>query len=258
MTELGQTCVHQHRFSTGTARPTRQQFYRASPTMKNEIEKQTKEMLHDDIIEPSTSPWNSPVVLVKKSNGEMRLCVDYRHLNSVTEPECFPLPRLEDVFDTIGISKTKIFSVLDLRSGFWQIPLDPGTKHKTAFVTHHGIFQFKRLLFGLRNATFQMLTAQVLQGLKWKFVLVYVDDILLFCDTFENHLQHLQLVFDRLRSANLKLKPPKCKFALQKVNYLGHIISKDRIEVNPEKIAVVKSFPKPKKSKASAEFPWTV
>lgn len=92
MTELAQTSVHQHRINTGTARPTRQQFYRASPTMKNEIEKQTKEMLHD-IIEPSTSPWNSPVVLVKKSNGEMRFCVDYRRLNSVTEPECFPLPR---------------------------------------------------------------------------------------------------------------------------------------------------------------------
>lgn len=256
MTELGQTSVHQHRINTGTARPTRQQFYRASPTMKNEIEKQTKEMLHDDIIEPSTSPWNSPVVLVKKSNGEMRFCVDYRRLNSVTEPECFPLPRLEDVFDTIGNSKAKIFSVLDLRSGFWQIPLDPETKHKTAFVTHHGIFQFKRLPFGLQNAptTFQMLMTQVLQGLNWKFVLVYVDDILLLSDTFENHLQHLQLVFDRLRSANLKLKPSKCKFALQKVNYLGHIISKDGIEVNPEKIAVVKSFPIPKNQKQVRSF----
>lgn len=167
----------------------------------------------------------------------MRFCVDYRRLNSVTEPECFPLPRLEDVFDTIGNSKAKIFSVLDLRSGFWQIPLDPETKHKTAFVTHHGIFQFKRL-----------------QGLNWKFVLVYVDDILLFSDTFENHLHHLQLLFDRLRSANLKLKPSKCKFALQKVNYLGHIISKDEIEVNPEKIAVVKFFPKPKNQKQVRSF----
>ena len=152
MTELGQTTVHYHKINTGSARPQKQQFYRATPVVKCEIEKQTKEMLQDGIIEPSTSPWNSPVVLVKKSNGELRFCVDYRRLNNVTEPECFPLPRLEDVFDTIGNSKAQVFSVLDLRSGFWQIPLDPETKHKTAFVTHHGIFQFNRLPFGLRNA----------------------------------------------------------------------------------------------------------
>ena len=135
--------------------------------MKSEIAKQTNEMLQDSRnIELSKSPWNSPVVLVKKSNGELRFCVDYRRLNNVTEPECFPLPRI-DVFDTIGNSKAQVFSVLDLRSGFWQITLDPETKHKTAFLTHHGILQFNRLPFGLRNAptTLQMLKTQVLQGL---------------------------------------------------------------------------------------------
>ena len=133
--------------------------------MKREIAKQTKEMLKDSRnIEVPKSPWNSPVVLVKKSNGELRFCVDYRRLNNVTEPECFPLPRIDDVFDTIGNSKAQVFSVLDLRSGFWQITLDPETKHNTAFLRLHGIFQFNRLPFGLRNAptTLQMLMTQML------------------------------------------------------------------------------------------------
>ena len=137
-----------------------------------------------------------------------------------------------------------------------HIPLDPETKHKTAFVTHHGIFQFNRLPFGLRNAptTFQMLMTQVLQGLNWKFVLVYVYDILVFSQNFNQHLDNLQQVFDRLKSANLKLKPSKCEFAAKKVNYLGHVISKNGIQVNPDKIEVVKSFPTPKNPKQVRSF----
>ena len=160
--------------------------------MRQETERQIKEMLKNDVIEESTSPYQSPVVMVKKSNGQYRFAVDYRKLNSITELVSFPIPKLDEVFDTVADSKSKIFSVLDLASGFWQVPLDEETKHKTAFITHQGLYQFKRLPFGLTNAptSYQMLMTKVLQELNWKIALIYIDDILVFSKSFEEHLQH--------------------------------------------------------------------
>ncbi|PIK57744.1 hypothetical protein BSL78_05352 [Apostichopus japonicus] len=129
----------------GSAPPQRQRFYRTTPKIKDEIEKQVNDMLQNGIIEPSISEWQSPVVLVKKKDGSYRFAVDYRKLNSVTRPMHFPLPLLEDVFDAVGESEAQIFSVLDLFSGFWQVPMDPDSKHKAAFVTHHGVYQWKKL-----------------------------------------------------------------------------------------------------------------
>lgn len=151
-------------------------------------------MLQNNIIEPSNSDWYSPVVLVPKKNGEFRFPIDYRKLNKVTRPASFPLPKLEDVVYAIGEADAKIFSVLDLASGFWQIPMDPSTKHKAAFITHTGIYEWTRMPFGLRNApiTFQMVMTQILRGLHWKQALVYVDDILIYSKKFEAHLHHLK------------------------------------------------------------------
>ena len=125
------------------------------------------------------------------------MAIDYRRLNKVTIPILHPLPRLEDGFDSIGESSATIFSTLDLKSAFYQIPLDPETKHKSAFITHEGVFEFNRLPYGLKNApmSFQMLMSEVLRGLNWKFVLCYIDDILLFSKTFEEHLEHLKPSF---------------------------------------------------------------
>lgn len=246
--ELGTTDVHFHTIDTGDAKPVHQRFYRSSPAQKAEIDKQIQDMLNSDIIEPSTSPWASPVVLVKKKNGDFRFAVDYRHLNKVTKPMSFPLPRPDDVYDTIGESHAQIFTVLDLASGSWQIPLDHNSQAKTAFTSHSGNYQFKKLPFGLMNApvSFQMVMTQVLRGLTWQFALVYVDDIIIFSPNFDTHLTHLNAVFDRFRSANLKLKPQKCHFAAKEVTYLGHVISKQGIKVNPDKTAVIQSFPVPK------------
>lgn len=123
----------------------------------------------------------------EKEKCQLRFAVDYRELNAVTKQFTFPLPRLEDVFDTIGSSQAKLFSTLDLASGFWQIPMDSDTKHKSAFVTPSGVYQWKRMPFGLVNApaSFQALMTQVLRGLNWKTCLVYVDDILVFSNSFK-------------------------------------------------------------------------
>ena len=247
-TDLGTTDLHFHRIDTGDAKPVHQRFYRTSPAHKAEIERQIHDMLKADIIEPSTSPWASPVVLVKKKNGDFRFAVDYRRLNQVTTPMSFPLPRPDDVYDTIGESHASIFTVLDLASGFWQIPLEQDSRAKTAFTSHSGNYQFKKLPFGLMNApvSFQMVMTQVLRGLTWKFALVYVDDIIIFSPDFDTHVQHLTTVFDRLRHAKLKLKPQKCHFAAKEVTYLGHVISKHGVKVDSKKTSVVTTYPVPK------------
>ena len=254
--ELGCTNVHQHRIETGNAPPQRKRPYRVSPQIKQHIDEQIEDMLKNDIIEPSNSLWAAPVVMCKKKDNTYRFAVDYRDLNAVTEPINFPLPRLEDVIDSVGENNSKIFTVLDLKAGFHQIPLDEETKHKTTFVTHSGCYAFKRLPYGLRNApiAFQCVMAQVLQGINFKYALVYVDDILIHSSTFDEHLIHLQSVFDRLNDANLKLQPKKCQFAAKRVEYLGHYFSKNGIEVNPSKIAAVKNYPVPKTRKQLKAF----
>lgn len=245
---LGRTDLYQHKIETNDAPPQSRGMYRQGPILKAETDKQVEELLKVGMIEPSDSEWYSPVVMIKKKSGDYRFAIDYRPLNKVTKPISFPLPRLEDVFDTLGESKAQVFSVLDLASGYWQIPLHPETKHKTAFITHQGIFEWNRLPFGLRNApaSFQKLMTKVMQGLHWKSVLVYVDDFLIFSKTFNEHLQHLSEVFDRLRNAKLTLKPSKCQFAVNRVLYLGHILSKHGVEVDKSKTDAITTFPIPK------------
>ncbi len=254
--ELGCTDIHHHRIETGDAAPIKQRPYRTTPEKHQEIERQIKEMSDADLIQPSVSVWQSPVVLVKKKSGQYRFAVDYRRLNQVTEPISYPLPRIEDVFDSIGEAKAKLFSVLDMASGYWQIPLDPETAHKTSFVTHSGVYSFRKLPFGLMNAPscFSMVMGEVLRGLTFKYALVYVDDILVYSPNFAEHLSHLQDVFDRLRKAGLKLKPEKCQFAASRVPYLGHYITRSGVEMDEAKLKVVKSFPVPKSQKQVRSF----
>ena len=176
--ELGCANVQKHT-ATGQAAPRCKRPYRVSPKIKQHIEVQIEEMLEHDIIEPSNSLWAAPGVMCKKKDGTYRFAIDYRDLNAVTEPINFPIPRLEDVLDSVGENNSKIFTVLDLRAGFHQLPLDEKTAHKTTFVTHNGCFSFKHLLYGLRNApiAFQTAMSHILRGINFKYALVYVDDI---------------------------------------------------------------------------------
>ena len=254
--ELGKTNMHFHRIDTTTDKPVKSRPYSQTPAARKETDVQIEHMLKHDIIEESTSQYHSPVVLVKKKNGSYRFAVDYRKLNSVTEGMSFPIPRIKEALDTIADSKAAIFSVLDLASGFWQVPLDPDTKHKTAFITHRGLYHFKRMPFGLMNApmTYQMLMTKVLKELNWKIALIYIDDILVFSKSFEDHVQHLRLVFQKLREANLTLQPTKCYFASSRVKYLGHVISKHGIQVDPDNTAAVETFPTPRNVKQVRSF----
>lgn len=241
---------------TGDAPPVRKPFYRQSPQVMEEMNKQLDALLKHGIIEESDSEYQSPVVMVKKKGGELRFCVDYRMLNKQTKPKYFPLPRLNDVFDSLGKANAKIFSSLDLMHGYWQVGMDKNTAHKSAFVTPSGVYQWCRMPFGLVSApgSFQLLLTKVFRGLTYQIALVYVDGVLIYSQSFEQHLKHLELIFDRLRKANLKLKPSKCKFALPEVTYLGHRISKDGVKVDISKTEVVRTFPIPKNQKQLRSF----
>ena len=246
---LGKTELQYHRIDTGNARPVAQRFYRTSPKMREEMERQIKELLENGLIEPSTSEWRSPVVTLKKpGDAGYRFAIDYRKVNAVSEKTSFPLPRLDDVWDAIGEAKATYFTVLDMASGFWQLPLHPETKHKSSFITQQGQYQWNMMPFGLSNdtSTFQMTMSKVFGDLIFKSILIYVDDLIVYSSSFEQHLKDLEQVFNRLRQHNLALKPSQCHFAAQKVDYLGHVISKEGTKPNPNKTAVIDTYPVPK------------
>ena len=244
--ELGHTSLVEHHIDTGDSRPIYRQPYRVSPAVRNSIDHHVQQMLDQGIIQPSVSPWAAPVVLVRKKDGTERFCVDYRQLNKVTKRDSHPIPHIQDTLDCLH--GTSYFSCLDLRSGYWQVEVDDDSKPKTAFATHSGLYEFRRMPFGLANApsTFQRLMHAVLRGLQYQICLVYLDDIIVYSRSFADHINHLNDVFSRLRSANVKLKPSKCSFARSSVEYLGHVVSRDGIRPDPSKIAAVATFPVPR------------
>ena len=253
---LGDHEEHSHPVHTSDKRPNTQGSYRTAPKMQREISRQIEVLLKHGIIEPSCSEWQSPVVLVKKKDGSYRFACDYRRLNDLTEKMSYPMPKLEDVWDLIGEVKPQYFSVLDLASGFWQIRMDPATKHKAAFVCQNGQFVWNRMPFGLKNSpiTFQQTMNDVLRDLITKCCIVYVDDIIVFSKDFDTHLEDLQKVFDRLEKANLTLKLSKCQFAVQRVKYLGHVLSTEGISPDPEKLNIVQNWSPPKNPKQVRQF----
>ena len=223
--DLGTTDQMTHSIDTDDHRPIRQPPRRLPFSLRSKTNELVKEMLDQGIIQPSKSPWASPVVLVEKKDGTVRFCVDYRRLNSVTNMEVFPLPRIDDSLDMLA--KSKFFSTLDLASGFWEVKMEPSSREKTAFVTHSGLYEFSVMPFGLVNApsTFQRLMEAVLAGLSGEKCIVYIDDILVPGATWEEHLHNLRDVFEHLRSANLKLKSKKCRLAEHEVEYLRYVLS---------------------------------
>ena len=244
-TDMGRTDIVQHKINTGSAQPIKQPPRRVPYAKRDEAAQEVQRMLDTGVIEPSNSPWSSPVVLVTKKDGSLRYCIDYRKLNSVTIKDSYPLPRIDDSLDALRGSKW--FSCLDLASGYWQLMLDPADKEKTAFVTQQGLFQFRVLPFGLCNApaTFERLMESVLAGLNFETCLLYLDDIIVFSDTFEKHIDGLEKVLQRLRSAGLKVFPKKCQFFQEEVAFLGHVVNRDGIATSPDKISAVQEWPIP-------------
>ena len=178
--ELGRTNVLQHEIHTGDASPICQQFRRVCPQKRQEMRNLLSEMLERDVIKPSCSPWASPVVLVKKKDGTSRFCVDYRKVNTITRKDAYPLPRVDDLLDTLAGSR--LFSTLDLIRGYWQVEIHPRDKGKTAFCTSEGLYEFNVMPFGLCNgpATLQRLMNLLLAGIQWTSCLVYLDDIIVW------------------------------------------------------------------------------
>ena len=221
---------------------------------KEIIEREIQDMLAKGVIEPSSAAWSAPVVLVKKKDGAIRFCVDYRKLNSVTSPDNFPLPRLEDTLDTLA--GNAVFSTMDLKSGYWQIPVAEEDKDKTSFVTHQGLHRWTRAPFGLRNmpAIFQRLMTKVLAGLTWTSVLVYIDDLIVFGRDFQEHLLRLDSVLVRLKAAGLTVNLDKCCFGMLEVHHLGHIISARGIQPDPKKMAAVANMVAPRNVKGVQQF----
>ena len=252
--DLGRTNLTKHHIDTGDSQPIHQLPRRVSPACCQEVRQLLTEMLKNDIIQPSNRPWSSPIILVRKRDGSTRFCIDYRKVNSVKRKDAYPLPRVDDILDTLGGSKW--FSTLDLKSGYWQVEVDSSSREKTAFTTSEGLYEFKVMSFGLCNApaTFQRLMNRVLCDVNWVECLVYIDDTVVIGRTFKQHLSNLGTVLSRLRQAGLKLQPAKCKLCQKEVRFLGHVISENGIATDPEKTAVNATWPVPESKKNIQQF----
>ena len=253
-TELGRTNRLQHHIRTSDANPIRQTMRRVPMAQRDEMRQLLTRMLQEGVVEPSTSPWASPVVLVRKKDGTTRFCIDYQRLNAVTHKDAYPLPRIDETLDTLHGSHW--FSTLDLLSGYWQVEVAESDRPKTAFSTPEGHYQFRVMPFGLCNApaTFQRLMDLVLTGLQWKECLVYLDDVIILGRTFQEHICNIQSVLQRLRESGLRLKPSKCCFLRDQVTYLGHVISRDGIATDPAKTERVASWPVPNSKREVQKF----
>ena len=253
-TDLGRTNKMRHNIETGDSPPIRQGDRRLPPHRRDEVRRLLSQMLEGGVIEPSSSPWAAPVVLVQKKDGSTRFCVDYRKLNEVTRKDAYPLPRIDMTLDALNGSQW--FSTLDLVSGYWQMELEESAKPKMAFCTTEGLYQFKVIPFGLCNApaSFQRLMDLVLTRLQWSQCLVYLDDIIILGHSFNEHIQNIDVVFQRLRHAGLRLKSSKCAFFRKEVQYLGRIISRDGVATDPHKTAKVATWPTPSNKREVQQF----
>lgn len=219
--------------------------YRMAPAELKELKSQLEELLNKGYIRPSVSPWGAPVLFVKKKDGTMRLCIDYRELNKVTIKNRYPLPRIDDLFDQL--KGARIFSKIDLRSGYHQLRIKEEDIPKTAFRTRYGHYEFIVMPFGLTNApaAFMDLMNRTFQPYLDQFVVVFIDDILVYSGSQGDHKQHLRVVLDTLRKERLYAKLSKCEFWLNSVSFLGHVISNNGVAVDPQKIKAILDWSRP-------------
>ena len=252
--DLGYTETYKHKIPTIDDIPVTQPFRRIPPTQYQEVKEHIQKLLEDQIIVESYSPYASPIIVVRKKDGSIRLCVDYRKLNAKTVKDAFPLPRIEESLDAVGTAKW--FSTLDLASGFNQVAMDDGDRHKTAFITPFGLYEYNRMPFGLTNApaTFNRLMQRCLNEMIFQILLVYLDDIIVFLETFDEHLERLDRVLTRLKEHGLKLKPSKCCFLRERVTYVGHQLSANGVSPDPDKIVAVEEWKVPNSVKELRSF----
>ena len=245
-TDLGNTDLIKHEIHLKDETPFKDPYRRIPPALFEEVREHLKEMLEAGAIRESTSPFSSNVVLVRKKDNSLRFCIDFRKLNARTIKDAYSLPRIDETIDSLAGSK--YFSKLDLRSGYWQVEIKEEDKFKTAFtVGPLGFYECNRMAFGLTNApaSFQRLMERCMGDLNLKECLIYLDDIIIFSKTFDEHMKPLEACFERRKQHGLKLKGSKCEFLQRETQYLGHIVSESGIKTDPDKISALRSWPVP-------------
>ena len=247
--KLETTNVVEMNIDTGNAHPIKQRPYRIPLAKMQIVEEELDKMLAEGIIEPSSSPWASPLTLVPKKDGSIRFCVDYRRLNEVTRKDAYPLPRIQDIFDQLD--GAKVFTTMDLKSGYWQVKMAPDSVEKTAVSTHRGLFQFKRMQFGLTNApaVFQRMMNSVLAKFVGKFCLIYLDDIIIYSPDEAIHHTHVEQILAELQKHGLVVKESKCHFGLAEVKLLGYVVSAEGLKADPDKVAAIRDMAPPTNKK---------
>jgi hypothetical protein len=250
----GLCTLYKHKINTGEHLPISTNLYPMNQAKRKLFDETFYELIKYDIIERSKSPWSANSFIVPKPDGSQRFVINYKPLNAITVPDQYPMSRMDDMLAILGGSK--YFSTFDLAKGFYQICMAEEDKEKTAFISHHGLWQFKKLAMGLRNspATFVRCIDQVLGDLKWKNCCVYFDDILIFSKTYEEHLEHITQVLTKLKEAGLTIHPNKVQLCRQKLKFLGHIIEPGKSHPNPEKVEKLKQYPLPRSATQVMQF----
>lgn len=248
------TSFAEHEINTGDHSPIYVPPYKVPAGKKQVLKEEIDKLIQDGIIEECESPWGAPIVLVEKEGGGVRLCVDYRKMNAITVSDGYPMPRIDELLHDAKI--TPFMTTIDLRSGYHQVSVKKEHRDKTCFVTPYGTYRYLRMPFGLRNApaTFQRLMDRFKSGLSGVSIFAYLDDIIVLSETFEKHLSDLNRVFNRLKLFGLRGKREKCRFACVEVRYLGHLITTEGIQVNPDKVSAIMKIPSPKNQKQVQSF----
>ena len=243
--DLGLTTLIEHTIDVGNHGPIKQAPRRVPAAFASEEENVIKQLENQGVIRKSTSPWASPICLVRKRSGKIRPCVDYRRLNEITVKDAFPLPRISDCLD--AVAGAQYFSTFDMTSGFHQVKIKESDIPKTAFCTKYGLYEYLTMPMGLSNspAVFQRLMEFVLSSYQWHICLIYLDDVLVFGSNFDEHMDRVDQVLDRITQAGLKLRPEKCWLLQSSVNFLGHTISSEGVLPNPDNLAKIQQWPVP-------------
>jgi len=250
----GLCTLYKHSINTGDAKPIKCRNFPMTPGKRKVFDETFDELLKYDIIEPSQSPWSSNGFVVTNNDNSLRFVLNYKPINAVTKSDVYPINRIDEMLAHLGSSN--YMSTYDLSKGFFQIEMNDEGKEKTAFISHRGLWQFKRMPMGLKNspATFQRMVDNVLGDNKWLIVLVYFDDIMVFSTTFEKHLEDNRTVLSKLKSAGLTIKPSKVQLCRKKLNFLGHVIDSGKCYPNPKKIECLMNYPRPKRVKEIQMF----
>ena len=252
--DLGNFTAIEHSIDTKDAKPIKQRMRRTPACFADEEESHLQKMLDAGVIKPSISDWASAPVLIRKRDGSVRWCIDYRALNAVTVKDVFPLPLIEECLDTLADNTW--YSKLDANSAYWQVRIKPEDRKKTAFITKFGLFECIKMSFGLCNApgTYARVMNLLLRGLTWKTVLAFLDDILVLGTDFQSHLNNLREIFQRFRKYQLKLKPRKCQLFRKSVEFLGRKVSQNGLQIGKQHLEPVKDWPVPTCTREVEQF----